>query len=286
VRSQLVLVAALGGCNWLYGLGDTQLIEPVDAQYFDAPADAPWACPSSITEEPKFRPRYGQIEDAQDCDDYMFADDGFAVAHCYGRGGIMQARTGELLTPAPALVNMPGVHYNPRLSIDGQRLLVRNSSTSKVDVFARQPDDTWLPTGHVFDDNIMWITSNATRGPDRRVVQWLYNGSNGYEMRELVEQPDASWQVVATYAAPLVYPGSNQPMSLSGDGLRLVSLVIYNNNVGVAAMMRRASLNDPFASFTPLTTVPTGTAIRSPFMTDDCGQYYFSALGTVFYQQQ
>jgi hypothetical protein len=275
----------LGGCNWVYGLGDTRPIDaaiPIDAQYFDAPVDAPWTCPAMGT-EPIFADRYKQLATTQkDCIGYMFAaDTGFGVATC--NHVVMEAADGETLAPARL---DPAIAYanEPRISPDGQLLFVRNGNTSMVDIYKRQPDGSWLANGKKIGDASYRNLSNPTRGPQRRAVQWDYNGSS-YYVNELVEQPDESWSVVTTYTVTGVLPVSEQPLSLSSDGLRLTFLGYVGSASGGVKFMQRFSVSEPFTTLTAVTTVPNKD-LAGPFMTDDCGQLYYSALRTVFSQHQ
>src|SRR5690349_8436389 len=79
MRFGLVGLAALCGCNQILGLSPTQALPPVDAQYFDAPADAPFSCPP-IGTAPHFSRVLHQIQ--QDCTDFTASSD-WAVGYCY-----------------------------------------------------------------------------------------------------------------------------------------------------------------------------------------------------------
>ena len=49
--------------------------------------------------------------------------------------------------------------------------------------------------------------------------------------------------------------------------------------------LQRSSVDEPFTTVQHVTTAPPEN-VESPYMTDNCGQLYFTALRTVFYQQQ
>ena len=81
IRAGLCLL--LCSCNWVFGLEGTV---PLDAQYFDAPPDAPWACPAQGA-LPKFSPAIHQADvGANYCSDYTTSGArGLAMAICRSR---------------------------------------------------------------------------------------------------------------------------------------------------------------------------------------------------------
>src|SRR5687768_17156526 len=106
------LPAVVAGCNWVYELGDTRAAPPIDAQYFDAPADAPPACPAPGV-EPKFQPDYLQLP-VPACESYIPGTAwGEAVARCViSQGQIDQEISAVTLSPMPA----NPIHLYPRVS--------------------------------------------------------------------------------------------------------------------------------------------------------------------------
>ena len=96
-----VLVLLLCGCNQVFGLQETGQL---DAAFFDAPADAPYACPPLGT-APRFAPQLTQFL-VQRCDGYSGVTSGRAGASCKDGDGIERVfvgNRGEPLSIAPGV---------------------------------------------------------------------------------------------------------------------------------------------------------------------------------------
>src|SRR5689334_19586163 len=91
-------VLLLVGCNQVYGLDPTRAS---DAAYFDAPIDAPYACPP-IGTPPRFSRSFAQVV-AQNCNNYTVSISGRALARCAFAGDqrIAEGAIGERLEIAP-----------------------------------------------------------------------------------------------------------------------------------------------------------------------------------------
>ena len=272
-RLALLVVA---GCNELLGLEATV---PVDARLFDAPADAAPMCPAPGG-EPRFGSAYTQVM-APDCSSYIPTRVwGKAVAYCPAINIAEGDDDGPLAT---AIVMPPSDRYRfPRVSDDGAVLFAENAATGMLDVFHRA-GDTWSYSRSLFDASYRFM-SNPTRGPVRRAVQTDYNSAS-YSLLELEEQSDGSWmQIASTPGADLGVGFLDEP-ALSSDGLRLTFLGVPLGTMQMAVFhAQRGDLASHFGNAVRLTTVPALPGLDTPFITDDCGRFYFSALRTVFYQ--
>lgn len=290
VRMYLAPLCLLVGCNRIFGLEPTVA---TDAAFFDAPADAPFACPT-IGTVPEFS-RAVQQQVIQDCSYYTLAGD-LAVAQCEEpmRGLAQGTASASTLAPIPELPISPDDtygSYEPHLAPDGDVLLVRG-----VHVGA-SPEDTlelWSPNGTTWTKRVTltppatlsWSSymriGAPTRGPDRRVM--LTPGSTDNTLRELAIDPSGATRLLGTYTSAelgVVFLNTINA-NLSGDGLRLVlSAVPTATSSPKALYSDRASLADRFHKLVPLVGVPAATDL---VMNEDCSRVYFSAASSVFYE--
>jgi hypothetical protein len=284
VKIAWLLAIALGGCNSLYDITSTRSLDaavPIDAQYFDAPPDAPPACPA-VGGEPKFKAAYNQLTGVGNCVS-------FTPAFMWGKAvGVCNSRIqqGALEGPIETELGVVPAGYTqfPRLSQDGALLFVENSMTLKIDIWAKNPDDTWTKKINTIDDASYRYISQATTTSPRHAIQTDFNGSNN-QLRELVEQTSGDWASVDLYLVSELGVGTVDQQSLSSDGLHLTFVgTPAGSNKNTVWWSRRATLADHFGTAVELTTVPLSGG--APFMADDCSRYYFSGLGAVFYQTQ
>jgi hypothetical protein len=285
VKVALLLAIAASGCNSIYDITSTRSLDaavPIDAQYFDAPADAPPACPAAGV-EPKFKAAYNQLAEAGGCTS-------FTPAFLWGKAvGVCNSRIkqGALAGPMDTELGIVPLGFTqfPRVSQDGALLFVENNNTLKIDIWARNSDDTWSKKVNTIDDASYRFISNATVGSPRHAIQTDYNGAS-YQLRELVEQTSGDWASVDLYLVSELGVGTVDQQSLSSDGLHMTftGVPLGSGTKTSVWWTRRADTSSHFGPAVELTTVPvTGT---TPFMADDCSRYYFSGLGAVFYQTQ
>ncbi|NVB77162.1 MAG: hypothetical protein HOV81_02100 [Kofleriaceae bacterium] len=264
-----LLVLLLCGCNQIYGLKETG---QQDAAFFDAPADAPYACPA-IGVTPQFSPQLTQFL-VQRCEAYSVVRSGRAVARCKDDNGTDRVFVGnidERLEPAIG-VDMIGPVL-PRLTQDGEHLIVREPTkiaVVQVHVYDRQSDGTWLrggdppfgshirAIGTLSDDNRMLVTTSD----DVLLHEWIFEGT--------------TWRQVGTQMPSV--PSVSDVLfaaSLTEDGLRVVATV--NNR---ALYSDRATVSDPFRAFVALEGAPRGVDMT---LNADCSRLYAAGLGSVFY---
>ena len=283
MRFGVATLAILCGCNQVFGLNPTEALPPLDAQYFDAPADAPFACPP-IGTVPHFSRVLHQVQ--QDCFYYTSAN-GWAVAYCDEPAH--QIAQGPLDGPFVPIAGMEQggsqQYTEPHLVPEGDLLVVNARNTQSlvgnIAVFRRGTADAWTPAYTVTLD--VPIDRDATfgapsSGPIRRM--FFQNGDGVY--RELSMDETFTGTPLATYSpAELGVTFATKMPDLSPDGLR----IIYAGYVGSRETIfygDRPSLADR-CTVTALTEVPSG---RYPFMTEDCARIYFSAASSVLWVQR
>lgn len=280
----LFIVFALAGCNSIFDLRPTQQI---DAAYFDAPTDAPYACPMLGT-APMFAASLHQYV-LQECEGYSVAINGRAAASCGGVGAgnsraVFVGEPDQMLQPAagiPLPSSGEAESYDlPRISPDGERLLVRHVDydTGIIDMqyFARTSSGSWS-------------TLAAPPFVDRPFASPLAQGPSGLHV--LVAELDfttwtewvdegAVWRAASVHsraelALPQIYS-----ISLTSDGLRAI---IYGGEPAGMYYSDRPSVE---AAFSPAQPMPSLPVSFDAFMTADCARVYLSGLGYVFYVQQ
>jgi hypothetical protein len=283
-----VVVVIAAGCDSVFGLDPTQPLTR-DAQQFDAPIDAPFAC-APIGSTPQFSTLVHQVFH-QDCRDYAFSTSaGFAVASCQDALFATQFASGPIdhplplvsisLTPSDAQINRVW------LAPAGDELFVLTYSSSltlyTVLTYTHQPDGSWSRGADFTTAPAYFQLSAPTRGPTPHIVRTFPSDPN---LHELAEMSPGSWVEVAVHS--LAELGVSYPDNphLSSDGLRLLMVTALANRLGetVVAYTDRASLGAPFRPAVALTDVPN---VPDAFMTEDCSRIYFSGIGSIFYVQQ
>ncbi len=275
---RLGIVALCGGlgCNQVFGISETKPVDAapiIDAQYFDAPIDAPFACPP-IGTPPQFSPSMHALP--QRCENYSASSD-HAVAYCHDLARVAQGPVDGPFTTISALVPVADISYaGPRLAPEGDRLVVTEqtgSTSAALRVFQRGASDSWALAGTVnvpFALDFDVAVGTPTRGPARRM---FINNNDGIH-RELAL--DASYQasVHATYTqAELGVMFTYGPLNMSADGLRII-YAGRSTTPGVDVVMygERPSLADRFT----VTRLDVASAAHEPFMTDNCDRIYFA----------
>jgi len=286
VRTAVCAAIALQGCNWVYDLRTTELI---DAAIYDAPIDAPFECPP-IGTQPEFSPLVQQVI-PRNCQYFTASPDlGTAAALCDDGtqdGRIETGPSAQELSPA-VLSGAPAEFFTSvRLTPEGDELWVRRVSGTFafVSVYTRVDDQTWLyardltAVGTAFDDRVSAPTRKV--GGVRRFVQWTFNS---FDLREFADDGVTTSLVHAYTAGDLdtnyvLYP------NVSSDGLRLVFLGEPRMGPAIAVTMYadRATTDQLFSTAAPLRAAPV---VLDPFLTEGCGKLYTSGLGSLFYAPQ
>jgi hypothetical protein len=296
------LVLALCACNQVFGVETTTLIDAAVPVLIDA-RPAP-LCPRDGS-APAFRNELIQVP-ARNCTSYTVADSGTAAALCgppFGEVLAAGQADGELaLQGVEGLptVYWPRVHAVP--DADALFLTAYATDVTTTHTFElHRGQDGWSiahrhdiagavlgPGAHYFLESAQ---SGPTRGPDRRLILRWFDPQNASvdTLFELGLTGD-TWAVLRKQTvASLEVPHVREP-SMTASGLAIVFWSeLYEVDPTTNANVRvrrhwyasRASLNEPFGVAIELETVPAD--VTMPFLADDCGRIYFSALNTVFY---
>ena len=284
MRFAVVALAACG-CNQVFGLEQT--IGP--SVYFDAPVDAPFACPP-VGQTPQFSRLLHQIP--QRCSELsasLIADQ--AIAMCFEP--TMQIAQGTAVGPLEQIAGFETVnriHYDaPRLMPDGDQVIIRRwdegTVVGEIRVYNRGADgvltyshEITLPSGAQTDSFVRY--GSPSRGPSRRM---FYRPNIG-PLTELEFGPSGASTIAATYTEDDfgVTSFAGLPPSITGDGLRLVMYAGGPEGNGIY-YSDRAMVTDRFRTASLLMNVPPAI---DAFMTDDCERLYFSAINSLFWVQQ
>ena len=283
----LVLCLLVCGCDQVFGL---QLPHEADArlQFFDAPGDAPFACPP-IGSTPQFSALVHPVI-SQDCVEYTSSPSAaLATAYCNGSAGggsIGEGPVDHAMIAIPNLVATAATYLHPRLAPEGDQLFTERYGASGLAVAIFQRAGTaWTQASvvdHIGTAPVMgaFRFGTPTRGPARRML--VTDQAVGALIYELAFDGNA-WQVDLTHdpVSELGVASVFQPPSLSPDGLRILFSVL--NGEFHTMYSDRATIHDPFRTAVRLVGVPD---ILDGFLTEDCSRVYFSSVGTVFYVQQ
>jgi hypothetical protein len=282
----LVAAVALAGCNQVFNLSPA-INRDADLQFFDAPADAPFSCPTAGT-LPRFKRNITQAI-LQTCHDYTLSRaTGRALAMCSElTTGIYEGAIDELMHPALGFVPPTGFMIErARLAADGDLAIAKIYDVNinyKHATYVRTIDGVWqwvnepnIPTSYATS------FSPVSRGPAHRV---FVMDQDLVRYEEWAQQDLATWQLVDTYSLADLGVDYLADVRLAPDALRM----LFWGRVDVASPYRvlyvdRRDLSSRFSKAVALDTVPP--MVTDPSITDDCGRIYFGALDSVFHLQQ
>jgi hypothetical protein len=290
----LILVVALGACNQVLGLDRTQQVPPTDAKYFDAPADAPYACPP-IGQPPKFSSAFHQFDAGGNCTGYTRSTDqgNIAMATCEVTMGasFTVVEEGEIdksmMKTMFVTTGGPFGFVSPVVAPDGDQVWVNRqlSTTGTISVYDRSAPGSWTFSYDAYAlppaDSAAVLSPPTRPIPVRHLVY-----VSGATIHELVESAPTTWSEVRTYRALSFTMTTIYDARLSPDGLRMVFSGV-TAGPGSSQAVRysdRASVDVPFVGATSLDGPPSSG--QTPFMTEDCSRVYFSGVGSVFYVAQ
>jgi hypothetical protein len=269
------------GCNQVFGLRETVA---VDAQQFDAPIDAPYACPA-----PGTQPGFGKLlhqSIAKNCISYTTsATANRAAAYCLDLDAIADGVVDGALEPT-TLVPNDKLDW-PRLTPEGDELWVRRrgGGIATFAVYRYDSDHHWtwvrdLAIANTAQDDVITAPSRQVDGK-RRFIRYAFAEFKLYEYEDdgATTTPVRSYNVQTELGVYYM-----QFPNLDADGLRLV----FVGQVPAATFAQtmyadRPSRADSFSAAMPLVTAPVA---YDPFLTPDCSRLYTSGLGSIFFAQQ
>ncbi len=286
-------LALLGlcACNQIFGLSGTKA-RAIDAQYFDAPADAPYSCPGAGAQPAYGRLLHQVIE--QNCYYYTISTtSGLAIASCYEQAG-MQIESGlidQAMTPITLQTKFAtGYWYNPVFTTDDDIFVTAYDSAATAYSFVswvRGGDGTWAD-GPAITWPFTWATGDTltvpSHAPGRHMLYFRQPDNAWYE---IAETSPGTWALARATPYTVAQLGMQwvYEIQMSGDGLRLIA---YGEPVGATTYSivysSRPSLDADWPPLQPLAGAPGGAT--APYLTDDCARLYFSGLSSVLYVQQ
>lgn len=268
------LLVIASGCNRLFGVQGTEL---VDARYFDAAIDAPFACPAP-GETPQFDRNLVQAV-FQNVVDYTTST---ATGRAVGSSadGIMEGPIDEPMTlqkgfSSAACLSCP-VFLQPRLTPEGDGLygVLSGMFDSRLVLF-RIVGDTWMLTTDLGPTSYGAISS-LTWGPTRHLMV-----GDGIDLRELTITDSGQVTELSPPYKPvdLGVEMVRNPM-LTSDGLRMTFI---GADKGLHEAMYYADRGDLAARFSTGRQMVDVPVVEGSYMTEDCSRIYLSGLGSVFY---
>ncbi|HTL34686.1 MAG TPA: hypothetical protein VL326_16270 [Kofleriaceae bacterium] len=288
----LLALAHLSGCNQVFGLDDTRLVD-ASHPFFDAPPEPPPGCPPAGTQL-VFAAGLTQVV-FQNCRQYIPSfTPGSAIAMCEeDNGSFSYGRVDNGLLPAEFDVpcaQLPNSCYQIRSMPEGSDALLSwfedATLSTKLTRLRRDAEGKWHSIGAFtapFASSFLnddW--SQPTRGPERRLI---VNAPISNPVRELkATEPYDTWVEVDRYTMAQLGTLSMTSPRLTADGLHLV----FKGQPPSAPMQQlmiadRASITD---RFNPAMTVPGIPLVDDAVLSDDCERLYFYGLESIFYQKR
>jgi hypothetical protein len=267
LRSSASAWLLLAGCNQLLGSAE---VGSAPARVFDAPLDAPFACPE-LGAPPHYSPYLHQLP-ITGCTHYSESA-GSMIADCVidGTHTVMEGPIGGELAVAPG-VETASVPLFPRLTPDGQHLLIHVST--QLYAYTRQ-GDSWGARAetNIFLGDFISYSTIARQGSAERII---LEGA-GAVFDEYEHQGDVWTRISSTPHSQYGFTGGLGGMAMTSDGRRLV----ISGPAGTF-YTDRASFAEPFRIVDTL----EAPGAYDVFITDDCARIYVSGLGSIFYAQQ
>lgn len=279
----LWLVVALSACNEVFDLRPTVATDAV-REFFDAPTDAPFTCPS-LGGTPLFAPLFHQVI-GQDCHSYQYSvDRQIALAMCTEPGDydyrISQGPIDGLLTRLAGFDDPVFVLQDIRLAADGNALIAQYYATGpgyELRMY-RFDGTTWTRR-----PNFVALPAFSSHSEPTRPPRHAFRTDGSGNLLELAEDAAGNWPQVAMYANNELGVFGNTFPRVSGDGLRLL-LMGTPPGGGQARLWYadRPSITERFVAARPIEGVPS---VIDPFLTEDCSRIYFSGLQQIIYVRQ
>jgi hypothetical protein len=287
---------ALCACDNVFGLHQTQPLL-FDAKYFDAPIDAPFACPPTGT-VPQFSSLLHQ-DIFQPITEYTISSSTMQAMGLNG-GNVAAGMDDE---PMQSTTGFPGgmfcgscaAGYHPRLAPEGNSAYIIFAPSPAIyppkspslTQYLRGSDGTWTP-GSSYSVSVAAtdFISSVTQAALRRIVIYSSGTDDNFYEYALDDSSGAATLVGTHTPVTLGVEFIQNPM-LSSDGLRLV---FEGSNMADAFSLTvyYADRSDPsqlFGTATALANVPASDDGQE-YLNDDCSRIYVSGLGSMFYAQR
>lgn len=272
--------AALGllacACNDIYGIRSTGL---VDARYFDAGIDAPFACPPA-PETPQFSRNLIQA--------VLQPVYGYTTSTVTGRAtgidnnvGVVEGPIDSTMTLAKGLANPIGCDscayfVSPRITPEGDGIYVLKAAFDAHILLYQPTDGTWLQTQ---DFGLASALGSVTRGPVRHMI--TVDGAGNLREYALTDSGTLTQSDPVPYSPADLGVGSFPHGSmLTPDGLHMIFVAQDDKS---KEHVYYADRPDVGARFSMGRLMPEIPAVDEAYMTEDCSRIYLPGLGSVFY---
>ena len=272
MRWVAVLVIACG-CDRVLGLSSAA---PADA----LPPDAAPMCPAIGGPAPAFNGALLSLG-AKTCVQYSVSaasDTAMAVCTATVTMSIEQGAIGDTLTAST--IDLAGIPVmQARIAPEGDlAIVVGYSGSSVIRAFARGAGADWSLAATIDTTIFTSQITTPSRGPDRHLLALEALTAGPSVIVEYADGGTGTWQNLGSFD-PAGLGVDIDSMNLTEDGLRLV---LHDGNDNRAYYTDRQSFGDPFrVPAIAMDTVPTGPGLF-PYMSEDCGRLYFSALDRNF----
>jgi hypothetical protein len=256
----------------------------VDARFFDAPIDAPPACPSAGS--PTFRPGLFEVNAPNACTNFSVAENGAIMAVCPGAtsmvlyGGTVADGLRPALTDLPSIDQPLEIRIAPEGDFAIIQLYVPGSSMSNQTHALRIDPATsiWHDLGPITVP-IGFLSTPTRAAPDRHML--LYDLS-GDQFLDFVGD-GVAWTMQTPYTTS-GFHSINNSFALTPDGLRIVANASpFANGLPQLLYGVRPDLASPF---TDSSLVDEASSIQQPALSEDCGELFFIAIDRILYVKQ
>jgi len=278
----VLLCVGPAGCNQILGLQKTEL-------YSDAPADAPFVCPSSGV--PMFKSAFRRVTTTH-CRSYTATTSDtikLAAADCDGGG--MWGGSDHIYVVFPI-----GEEPDP-----SNATIVFRAASNGSTLIAPEGDQIWItyypPTGgltlvsYVAGGTTWTQTANPVlpttfdnndrfSSPSQRPRRALHYHAIDQTWYEVAETTSGTWTMMRTH--PELGAIAESPR-LSADGLRVTAAQWGTDGFLSPVFASRTSIDAPFTSFSRIATAPQASG--DPFLSPNCGDLYWSDAGIFAVQQ-
>lgn len=272
----------LVGCNSVFGNDRVAAIPNADAQFFDAPIDAPPMCGANT---PTFRNQLFEVPAPNNCQHYSVSENGVIVAICQP-DTFMTLYNGQVsgtgLSPMASDLPSSGQPTAVRIAPEGDFALIQWYVAFDDDFYHAMQltaSNTWHDLGPItgIDPHSVTFLSTPTRGPARHIIGWDY-------VRGFTEftGDGTDWTAQPSYI-PAGFTQINSAFGLTPDGLRLVALASVGGGLPSARYASRTDMSQPFTTSAPLAEP---ASIFEPYLTEDCGALFFFGLDRILFVKQ
>lgn len=275
------------GCNSVFGNDRVGSAPNIDARFFDAPTDAPPACPSAGS--PTFRAGLFQVNAPDACTNFSIAENGALMAVCPGAtsmvlyGGTVADGLRPAMTDLPSTAQPLEIRIAPEGDFAIIQIYDSGSSTANQTHALRIDPATsiWHDLGAIAVPS-GFLSTPTRAAPDRHMLLYDLSGDQFFDF----VGDGVAWtkQTPYTTSPTSGFHSINSSFALTPDGLRIVANASpFANGLPQLLYGVRPDLASPF---TDSSLVDEASSIEQPALSEDCGELYFIAIDRILYVKQ